>query len=267
MQLLNIARQQTQSGNSGNSRSALFAFIGLLVLGANTLFLFLNLLYTYRITQKEFPSLVQTLDGQTIELEFEDPTYRSPETIKYFVTNTLYHLMTMSSYGVGDNQVSALDPDRPKAEPVPVDANGGRGYITQNAWLASESLEPKFAEKFKAQLAEITSGDIFTGKEEVILKYDYVTEPEKVLDAQGRWTQQWVVDIVGTLKVFRDSRGLVSTVPFNKRVTVRPVQHVQIDGVEEYGEIAEIIQKVNLSGLQITDIKDIAVSEAFDYDR
>ena len=80
----------------------------------------INLSYTRQITRKEFPSLVQLNSGETVEIGFEDPDYRSPEIITQFVTETLYYMMTMTSYGAGDGQVSALDPSRQKASPIKV---------------------------------------------------------------------------------------------------------------------------------------------------
>ena len=229
-----------------------------------SLFLLLvNIGYTQRITAKAFPTLVQMNDGSTIEIGFKDPNYRSPEVIEAFVSETLYYLMTMTSYDMGDARVSSLDPNRKKGMPVSVKVGDGQGAITQSAWLAAESLESNFADKFRSKLAQMTPPDIFDGREEVILKFDYVKQPVEVTNANGEWAGQWHVDIIANLKVFRLGAGEVKTIPFNKRVTVRPIDTVAIHDVEQFGALATALNASQRSGLQITDIKDLKVTEVF----
>ena len=85
-----------------------FVIAAVALSGISVFLTFVNVLYTRQITQKQFPSLVQTTSGETIEIGFEDPAYRSPEVIQGFVADTLYHLMTMTSYGAGNAEVSSL---------------------------------------------------------------------------------------------------------------------------------------------------------------
>lgn len=244
-------------------KSKLFLLVILAVglSGLSTLLTFSNLLYTRQITRKPFPTLVQTTSGDTIEIGFESPGYRSPEIIKGFTADTLYYLMTMTSYGAGSAEVSALNPSRKKAMPIKVKTDDSQGAITQTAWLASESLEAKFADKFRQKLAQMTPPDVFTGKEEVILKIDYIKEPVEVNDEKGRWAGQWTVDVIGNLKVYRIQQGEVKSIPFNKRVTLRPVQPQTIHDVEKFGELAIALNASQRSGLQITDIKDLSLTE------
>ncbi|MEO1349088.1 MAG: hypothetical protein AAFW84_09860 [Cyanobacteria bacterium J06635_15] len=225
---------------------------------------FLNLLYTRQITRKPFPTLVQKVDGETMEIGFEDPTYRSPEVIQRFVSDTLYYLLTMTSYGVNDTEISSLDPSRRLADPVKINVGASTGEITQSAWLASENLEANFADEFRLKLSEMTPRDVFAGKEEVILKIDYLTKPEEVLDTNDRWTGLWSVDVVANLKVYRrNSGGEVKTIPFNKRVYVRPINTYPVTDVEQFGQLATALNQIALSGLQITEIKDLAVTDVF----
>ncbi len=229
----------------------------------SVLLTFLNLLYTRQITRKEFPTLVQTTSGQTIKVGFEDPAYRSPEVIQKFVADTLYYLMTMTSYGPGSAEASSLNPDRRKAAPVRVKVDNGQGSITQTAWLASEALEPNFADVFRQKLAQMTPEDVFSGREEIILKIDYIKVPEEIQDDKGQWLGKWQVDVIATLKVYRLEAGEVKTIPFNKRVTVRPLSQPNITNIEQFGDLAVALNASQLSGLQITDIKDLALVEPF----
>ena len=224
---------------------------------------FFNLSYTRQITKKEFPSLVQLSSGETVEIGFEDPNYRSPEVITQFVTETLYYMMTMTSYGAGDGQVSALDPSRQKATPIKIKIGNTQGAIAQSAWLASEALEPKFADTFRAKLAQMTPPDVFTGAEEIILKFDYVKPPVEVNDSNGNWLGRWEVDVIANLKVFRLGSGEIRTVPFNKRVTLRPISTAHIHDVEQFGTLALALNASQRSGLQITDITDLTTAEVF----
>ena len=245
-----------------NGSLYLLVLVSTCLSAVSILFVFINLLYTRQITRKEFPSLVQTTSGETIEIGLEDPEYRSPETIKSFVASTLYYLMSMTSYGVGDAQISSLDPRRQKALPVKVElGNNSQGAITQTAFLASESLESNFADEFRGKLAQMTPPDVFTGVEEIILKIDYIRQPEAVNDEKDRWTGVWTVDVVGNLKVFRMSKGEIDTIPFNKRVTVRPIDTPHIHDVTQFGELAMALNASQLSGLQILDIKDLQLAE------
>lgn len=232
--------------------------------GLSVFLSFVNVLYTHKITQKQFPTLVQTDSGETIEIGFEDPAYRSPEVIKAFVADTLYHLMTMTSYGSGSAEISSLNPERQKAAPAKVKIGGSNaGAITQTAWLASEALESKFADEFRAKLAEMTPPDVFTGTEEIILKIDYLKDPVAIEDDRGKWLGEWSVDVIANMKVYRLGSGEVKTVPFNKRVTVRPIDAPVIHDVEKFGELAIALNASQRSGLQIKNIKDIRLAESF----
>lgn len=231
-------------------------FLLLLSMGLSSFGIFLtfvNVLYTRSITNKEFPTLVQTTSGGTIEIGFEDPLYRSPETIKSYVDNTLYHLMTMTSFAPGDDRVSLLDPNRDKAPSMKVE---GGGEITQGAWLASESLAGTFAETFKIQLADMTPPTVFNGTEEVILKMNYIEEPVEI--ESGKWE----VTVIADLKVFtlgkRPGDITVETLPFNKVVTVRATSTPYLHDVEKFGELAVALNRVQQAGLQIIDIKDMS---------
>lgn len=137
-----------------------FLLLVSIVLSSFSAFLvFVNILYVRGIVNKQFPTLVQTSSGETIEIGFEDPNYRSPETIKKFTTDSLYYLMTMTAYG-GDGsdtqKDSLLDPNRTN-DVVPSMKIDDHGRITQNAWLTSYVLESGFAETFRAELAKMTS--------------------------------------------------------------------------------------------------------------
>ncbi|MEM9946140.1 MAG: hypothetical protein AAF810_08765 [Cyanobacteria bacterium P01_D01_bin.36] len=237
------------------SRMALLVMISVLLSSTSVFLAFVNILYTRSITQKQFPTLVQTASGEAIEIGFEAPNYRSPETIQKFVSDTLYYLMTMTSYGPGDGQVSMLDPTRQKAPSMKIDG----GEITQSAWLASESLEGKFADTFKQQLAEMTPKTVFQGTEEVILKFNYIEQPEPIEGKDGYWS----VDVIAELKVFKlgGQMGNITTdtVPFNKVVTVRAVNSPPVHSVEDFGDLAVALNQIQLAGLQITDIKDLSV--------
>lgn len=241
--------------------SLLMILIGISSVG---LFLsFLNFFYIRQIAKKPFPSLVQLSDGETIEIDFMHPNYRRPAVIKQFVADTLYNLMSMTSYSPNDNRASALDPTRKLAEPFTVERDGVRGKITQSAWLASANLEPKFAESFRSKLAEMTPDDVFQGKEEVILHFNYIKTPEKQLDEQGGWRGTWEVDVVGHLNVYRRTSGEVKSIPFNKRVTVRQTSTIPITDVEQFGPLAVTINKISQAGLQITNITDLEIADVF----
>ncbi|MEM9005745.1 MAG: hypothetical protein AAGE59_19750, partial [Cyanobacteria bacterium P01_F01_bin.86] len=253
-------RQSSRTHGAGTGRMYLLLLIAVVLSGFTTFLSFVNILYTRGITQKKFPTLVQTESGKTIEIGFEDSRYRSPETIKKFTTDTLYYLMTMTSFGPGDQQKSLLDPDRTK-QVVPSMKVEGVGQITQAAWLASESLEGRFADTFKAELAKMTPPTVFRGTEEIILKFSYVEEPKQVVDLTGQWTGDWTVDVVADLKIFKmtaqPGRIDTDTIPFNKRVTVRPTSVPPITDVEEFGDLAITVHSIQQAGLQITDIKDL----------
>lgn len=245
---------QTQGTSSGRLASLLLLAIA--ISATSMLLTMANILYTRALLSKPFPTLVQMADGSTVDTELKPDHYKSPEVIQSFVANTLYNLMTMTSYETG-GQASALDPERPKAMPIKVGEGAKTGNITQSAWLASEALESKFADKFRLLLADMTPSDVFTGQEEIILKFDYVKEPVQLKDKNENLIPEWRVDVIGHLRVFRTERGEVRTIPFNKSVYVRTIEVPTILNADEYGAIAAALNKSLQSGLQITDIKDL----------
>ena len=222
-----------------------------------------SVLYTQRLVNKEFPSLVQMNNGESAQIVFEDPDYISPTSIKAFVSNTLYHAMAQTSYGAGDAEVSMLNPNREKATPVPVKVGQENKPITQNAWLATEAMEPTFAQGFRSMLAGMTHPDVFSGKEEVLLDISRVKEPEPVDAENDEWAGKWTVDVIATLRVYRLSSGEVKAIPFNKRVTVKPIDSPTILSSDEYGELAVVLNQVQSQGLQITDMVDLKLGEVF----
>lgn len=253
-----IPEDATQHVKPNSTRKLyVIVLISVLLSGTGIILSLMSMAYIRQLVQKPFPTLVQMADGTSTEIEFEDPNYRSPSVVKSFVANTLYNLMSMTSYKGGEGSVSYLDPDRAKAAPIKVSVDGKNGYITQSAWLASESLEAKFADVFRIKLAEMTPPDVFTAQEEVILKFDYIKEPEQLENKDGVLTDQWRVDVVGHLKVFRIQQGEVRSIPFNKRVYVRAIDSPTIHSIENYGELAIALNASQRTGLQIIDIRDL----------
>ena len=252
--LFGLTKPKFKLTNDGKLR--LLVLGSLTVSGLSVFLVFVNILYTRALVNKPFPSLVQLSDGTTVEIDFEDPYHRSPEVIQNFVSQTLYHLMTMTSYNP-NGQLSALDPDREKAPPVKVKVGDSTGSITQQAWLASQALESNFGDTFREMLATMTPPDVFTGREEILLKINYITQPVAVMDNDDNWTGKWTVDVVGNLQNFRLGSGEAETIPFNKRITVMPTNAPIIHNVEEFGELAVALNKVQQSRLLITDMYDL----------
>ena len=234
--------------------------------GASLFIGLISLLSLWSLGGKAVPTMVQLDDGFTVEVDYKDPTYRSEAVVREYVIQTLTALMSMTSFNPNENRASVLDDARQLAEPVIISYQGRSGRITQSAWLASQTLEPKFAETFRWKLAQITPRDVFEGKEEVILSLDYVLvkKPSLRRTALGLPAQHWDVEVIGNLKAFRRDNGRILTTPFNKSVTVKAIATPRIKGIEDYGPIAATINRINQSGLQIVNMKDLPIAEVFE---
>ena len=100
MTLTNSSSSIGLTNKADTKNKVLFLLLVAIALsGLSTFLVFVNILYVRGIVNKQFPTLVQTSAGETIEIGFEAPNYRSPETIKKFTTDSLYYLMTMTAYG------------------------------------------------------------------------------------------------------------------------------------------------------------------------
>ncbi|MBU7587526.1 MAG: hypothetical protein KAF91_32675, partial [Nostoc sp. TH1S01] len=173
------------------------------------------------LSQKQL-ALVQLTNGNTILARAVEPSERSEEVIKKFVSDTFIRMFNW------DGLVQTFNE---KGEPVTKPdigvevGNLGRGNtkVASKAYDAAFALSENqgFRAAFLKKLASLTPTGIFNGEQQVSLIPRFVSEPRKIRD--GRWE----VDLVATLVTFNRNDNSGNGIPFNKTITVEAISSPQ----------------------------------------
>ena len=179
--------------------------------GAISLLLhFLSFAYLYKLANQPPPTLVQTLDGRSIQVTAQGSDERTPEAIEAYTYRVLTQLFTAT--GVIRDSQGRLVEDRQFA----VD---GRPIAT-GAWAASHALSSDFTRPaMLKEIAEISPSQVFEDERqtEVHLEILNLSDPKPV--GEGAWQ----VDVVATRTVVQ--QGIeTDRYAFNKSVFIRAIE-------------------------------------------
>ena len=201
----------------------------------------------HRLSYQAAPTLVQLQDGQAIRVSSMAEKERTPETIRRFVNDTLLLMFNWS----GNLPVSTVEDARdPKTDPgLPIQVERGKRTVATASWQASFALSEDFRREFLTRVAELTPPGVFSGKTQVVMVINHVSEPESV--GEGRWQ----VDVVAYLYVFDDANVLGQTIPFNREVFVEAIAAPALP--EGDTPLEKSIYHIRQAGLQIYAIREL----------
>ncbi|MBO3458433.1 hypothetical protein G7B40_025260 [Aetokthonos hydrillicola Thurmond2011] len=246
------SRQPLRILSSGQSVSNPIAIVAVSSLVISILSLFIQIANygaTSSLSRKEAPSLVQLVDGSTVNVKALDPKERSAEVIKKFVSDSMVKMFNWDGLMLSNSRDGEVVTKADKG--VEIKLKKGIGRVTTKAWEAAFALTEKedFRASFLKKLAELTPPGAFSGNIQTSLVPRYVSEPRKIREGK------WQVDIVATLVTFSKEDNAGSGIGFNKTVTVQAISTPQFP--PETTEIAKKIYQTRKSGLEITEITDL----------
>ncbi|MBW4689216.1 MAG: hypothetical protein KME40_30010 [Komarekiella atlantica HA4396-MV6] len=216
----------------------------------------LNYGATRSLVKNQMPSLVQLSSGETISAIAVDPTERSSEVIKKFVSDSFIRMFSwdglLQTFNEKGEAITKPDPG--------VEVSGGKlnklYRVTTKAHEAAFALSEKqnFRAAFLQKLATMTKTNVFSGDMQVSLIPRFISEPRKIRDGQ------WEVDLVATLVTFQKRENAGSGISFNKTVTVESITTAQAPP-KDITDLAKKIYAIRAPGLEITQVVDLNLGE------
>jgi hypothetical protein len=204
---------------------------------------------------------VQLIDGKVIEAGQFDSQYRSPQTIRRFVFESLSLLFNWNGY----KPVSTLEESRnPELDPG---VNTERGVVPTTAFLGSFAFREGLRTSLLNEIVKFVPPQVIAGKPnsgrsrgetvappapkiQTFIVIDFISEPQPISKSE------WEVNVVST--VLEVSQGGIGReiMKFNKRLVIAAVEPLSPVKVQDLGYFQPFVN-IRASGLQITEIKDL----------
>jgi len=242
------------------SKALRIAIGGALIIQCVSLFLQL-VMGLVLISNRPRGNFVQLVDGSVVEVGEYDPQYRSPQTIRRFVRDTVTALFTWTGYkpvaSLEDSQRRELDPG------VAIE----RGRVPTGAYYASFALREGLRTSFLRELARLVPREVVRGSSVVaagqpgslavappnlqtVALIDFISEPKKIGD--GRWE----VRVVSTVVELQPNTAGKELLRFNKTLVIRAVEPIRVS--EELKEVKQVLN-IRAAGLQIEEIRNLTL--------
>jgi hypothetical protein len=248
-----------------NNKIALFILVTLGISIFNLLLLLFQAISLNGVSHRPMPTMVQLVNGKTIEVKAFEGKDRSPQLIKDFTVSSLNKLFTWRYFLPA---TASDDPRRPQLDPgVPVESKTGKVLIPTSVWGGSWTLADKFREEFLgASIAPLMSQlQILQGKSEVAFIPLDIQDPAEV---KGDGNERlWKIQIVANLVYRATSDASEKVVPFNKTVYLRAVEPPSLPEVDsatskDRKDLARVIATARSAGLEIYAIEDYTAQDS-----
>lgn len=245
-QLDAIHRSQRQKGNASQlNLFGMFVFSAL-GLGILNLFILIGLFASLnRLSQKAPPSLVQTVDGRSIVTNAMESKDRTPIVIRRFTIDTMTMLLSASGKlpGTPDQPNQTIDagisiklPDRTERR------------VSTSTWQSSFALSADFRNSALQGISELMTPDVFTGRAQVLLVPQTISDPEKIGEGQ------WKVNMIANLVTISSGNPEGITIPFNKEIFLRAIDTPPPNEVTT--PLQKAVYQARSSGLEIYGMRD-----------
>lgn len=251
-----IPKAQPLIKNSSGNVLTLFVLATLGLQGLIFLQITFNTIWIAKIARRPAPTLVELLDGRSIQVGAKASLYRSPQAIQHFVSQIATMLFSASGTLPADPS-GAKSSLKPTLDPgVELKGNSFRGKrkVTTAAWEASFALSEDFRSTFLPELAEITPAGVFGGTTQTALVINHLSEPELI--EEGKWKLR----MIANLYIFTAGDRIGKAVPVNKDIFVRAVYVTAQPLPESATEIQRAVYSSRAAGLEIYRFGDLAAS-------
>lgn len=223
-------------------------------------FLFLqttfNTIWIAKLARRPAPTLVELVDGRSVQVGAEASLYRSPQNIQYFVSQIATMLFSASGTLEGSGAVpkSTLKPTLDPGVELSGNSFRGKRKVTTTAWEASFALSEEFRSAFLPELAQITPAGAFNGTTQTVLVINHLSEPEPI--EAGKWK----LKMIANLYTFTAGDRVGKAVPVNKDIYVRAVYVTPQPLPDLASEIQRVVYNARAAGLEIYRFGDLASS-------
>jgi hypothetical protein len=215
-----------------------------------------NTLWIAKLARKPSPTLVELVDGRSIQVGAEASLSRSPQAIQYFVSQIATMLFS-SSGGLGENSAvpkSSLKPQLDSGVELKSNTLRGNRKVTTTAWEASFALSEDFRSTFLPELAQITPPGVFSDTTQTALVINHLSEPEQI--EAGKWK----LKMIANLYLFTGGDPIGKVMPINKDIYVRAVYLTSQPLPNRLTDIQRAVYNARASGLEIYRFGDLASS-------
>ncbi|ACK70881.1 conserved hypothetical protein [Gloeothece citriformis PCC 7424] len=251
-----IPKAQRLLKNSPSNVLTLFVLATLGLQGLLFLQTTFNTIWIAKLARKPSPTLVELVDGRSVQVGSEASLYRSPQAIQYFVSQITTMLFSASGTLPGNEAISAnsLKPTLDKGIELTGNSFRGKRKVTTAAWEASFALSEDFRSTFLPELAEITPVGVFSGMTQTVLVIEHLSEPEPI--EQGKWK----LKMIANLYLFSNGDRIGKAIPVNKDIYVQAVYITPQPLGESATEVQRAVYNARAAGLEIYRFGDLATS-------
>jgi hypothetical protein len=254
---LTILRNSNREVDTTN-KVGLFILVTLGISIFNLILLIIQAIGMNSLAHRPLPTMVQLVNGKTIEVTSFEGKNRSPQLIKDFTLDTLRKLFTWRQHLP---LTATDDPRHPQVDPgVPVESKSGKLLIPTTVWGGSFGLADRFREEFLgSSIAPLmTQLQVLQGRSEVAFIPLDIQDPVEIKgDANERL---WKVNLVANLVYRATSDSIEKVVPFNKTIYLRSVippslVDVDVAAAKDSKNLARVVAMARSSGIEIYAIE------------
>jgi hypothetical protein len=264
LSVLNLKKRSGKAGSDREQEKNFAALCALVALGVSTAGLIVSILTlnaANTIANKPMPTLVQTVNGKTMEIKAFDGKVRSERAIQDFTVKTLTNLFTWRVYLIPSNQDEMRSP---KADPgVAIESDGTANLkLPSPVWGASFAISDDFRKDFLGkQLAPlITTLKVLQGSSEVAFVPVSIQDPIEIKTNKPD-EKLWKVKIVANLAVRTAVNVPETLVPFNKDVYIRaviPPIMPDVSRLDSKTDLQAVTAIARSAGLEIYGMEDFS---------
>lgn len=215
-----------------------------------------TLIWVSRLAKKPAPSLVQMLDGKTVEVSAVSSKVRTPETIKKFTSDIMTLLFSARGVISREDNPSETQVDKGvELSGLPIEGRNKR--IATPAYEASFALSEDFRGEFLTNLAEITPPLVFNGKTRTMLIIRHLSDPKPALNDRGEQVEgEYVVKMIADMLMFTNTDTVGKTIPVNKEIYLRSVYQHSLPLPNDATQLEKEIYRIRTAGLEIYRISE-----------
>lgn len=264
LSILDLKKRSGKSGSAQEQEKNLVALCSLVTLGISTLGLLVSafaLSTANTIASKPMPTLVQTINGKTIEIKALEGKVRSTKLLQDFTVKTLTNLFTWRVYLMPTNQDEMR---APTADPgVAIETDGTASLkLPSPVWAASFAISDDFRKDFLGKnLAPLTTAlKVLQGSSEVAFIPVSIQDPIEIKSNKPD-EKLWKVKIVANLAVKTAANVPETLVPFNKDVYLRaviPPIMPDVSRLDSKTDLQAVTAIARSAGLEIYGMEDFS---------
>ena len=157
----------------------LLVLLILLLQGVTALCLLGQWLALHRLAKKDL-AFVQTHSGETFSARAVDATTHQPETIRRFVSKTMYLLFNWSG------EISGAEGQRTPDPGQEIEIGGTKVKVPTAVLYASYALAQDLQKPLLKKIAGIVPPGAFNGTTQAVLVLERVSAPKEIAPADGR---------------------------------------------------------------------------------